>query len=292
MLTANGIPTMVDRVQQGQPATLWTGWERAGESIDPGTVAVSVYSDRQGATILTGASTGGAPGLSRSFILTPAQTANLDRLTVTWTASDSSVLTSYVEVVGGFLFSTMLARSRSPLQEATYTSDTIMAFRTNAEMALEDICGVAFVPRYSREEMSINAPGMLVGSRRRIRSVQQITTHMSDNMGGFQQPLTTLSGMQIVNGTSIYMPSFWNWFSRPIYAAYEHGYDFPPPRVTMAALLLARRWIIESPWDERTTGFRTREGGEMNILTATHTDPFDIPEVVAVADTYGFPVIA
>jgi hypothetical protein len=271
---------------------LWAEWELGGDATDPGTVAVTVFSDRLGAPIMTAAPTTGT-GSSRSVSLTAAQTANLDLLTFTWTAADGSVLTTYAEVVGGFLFSLARARKLSPLQDtAAYTTDAILEARTLAEAALEDICGVSFVPRYSREEVSIEGYGLLRGSRRRIRNVVQLTTFMSTSTGGSQQPLPTLSGLQIVNGTDVYMPMLLNWFSRPIMMAYEHGYPFTPPRVGNAVLLLARRWCIESPWDERTTGFRTRDGGEMSILTASHSDPFDLPEVVAIADAYGFPLVA
>lgn len=293
MLSANGTPTAVDRIQQNQPATLWTEWETGADAVDPGTVTVTISSDRLGTAILTNAPTSGGPGPTRSIGLTSAQTASLDYLTLVWTAADGSTLTNYAEVVGGFIFSIGRARRLSPLQDTTaYTSDALLECRTLAESALEDICGVAFTPRYLREEMSIESYGLLRGSRRRIRNVQEITTWMSDSSGGHQQPIPSLSGMQIINGADVYFPSFWNWYSRPIMMAYEHGYDFPPPRVGNAALLLARRWLIESPWDERTTGFRTREGGEMSILTASHSDPFDLPEVVAVADAYGFPLVA
>jgi hypothetical protein len=154
-------------------------------------------------------------------------------------------------------------------------------------MAIEDICGVSFVPRYSRDWARMTSWGMLEMPRRRISNVIQITT--TTNQG--QQPLTTLVGLRIQPGGLIYVPAYWNWFSTPIGVAYEHGYPYPPPRVSRAALELARRWLIESPWDERMTAFRSREGGEVDILTAAN-DPFDLPEVVAVSELYGLPLVA
>lgn len=293
MLSATGTPTPFDRIPIGQPATLWASWELGGDATDPGTVAVTVTSDRLGTAIMTAAPTTGGPGPARAVALTPAQTANLDMLTLSWIAADGATLTTYAEVVGGFLFSLGRARRMSPLQDTSaYTNDQILEVRTLAETAIEDICGVSFVPRYRHEEVGIEGYGLLRGSRRKIRNVIQITSWMSSSTGGSQQPLPTLSGMQIINGTEVYLPMIWNWYSRPIMMSYEEGYSFTPPRVSNAALLLARRWAIESPWDERTTGFRTRDGGEMSILTASHSDPFDLPEVVAIADAYGFPLVA
>jgi hypothetical protein len=283
----------MDRIQRGQPATVQASWERAGVPVDPGDpVTVTVTRDSNGTQGPPITATGG-PGTSRQIALTPSDTANLDWLTLLWTAADGSTLTTYIEIVGDFYFTVARARQMSPLQDtATYSTQSIINFRTLAEFALESICGVAFVPSYRREEMSIEGYGLIRGSRRRITKVLQITTFMSTPSGGNQVPLTTLSGLQIVNGADIYFTMLWNWFSRPIMCAYEHGYPFVPPRVSNAALLLARRWLVESPWDERTTGFRTRDGGEMSILTANHSDPFDLPEIVATVDSYAVPLVA
>jgi hypothetical protein len=288
MLSASGIPTALDRVQQAQPATVYTQWERAGLPVDPGTVAVTVTSDRTGAPIVTSAPAAGT-GTSRSYTLTPAQLANLDLLTLSWTASaDSSVLTTFVEVVSRFLFPIAAARARSPLQDtSTYTTDSLLAYRTYAEIALEDICGVSFVPRYSRDVARLNHWGMLEVPRRRVSNLVQVTT--MTNSG--PQAVPTLVGARLLPGGQIYLPAYWNFFSYPISIAYEHGYPYPPPRVSRAALELARRWLIESPWDERMVAFRSREGGEVDILTAKG-DPFDLPEVVAVSELYGLPLVA
>ncbi len=278
----------MDRLLRNQPGTLTATWERDGVQVDPGTVTVTVTNDA-GTNIVTNQGTTGSPGSSRSVVLSASATAQLDSLTVTWTAADGSTLTTYAEIVGGFLFSIQRARTRSPLQDTTaYPTSQLLFYRTLAEMALEDVCGVAFVPRYSRHEASVVNYGVLEVPRRRITSVRSIWT--ATNSG--PQALPTLSGLRILSGSSIFLPTFWNWYSRPVYVGYEHGYQETPPRVSRAALELARRWMVESPWDERATSFRTRDGGDMSIMTASHSDPFDIPEVVAVADVYGLPLVA
>jgi hypothetical protein len=246
--------------------------------------------------LVSGAATLGYPGNEgRTYVLTPALCSQLDYLTVQWyAASDGSTLTTYAEVVGDFYFSVAQARLRTPLQDVTtYTTQQILDYRTLAEMALDDICGVGFVPRFSYDEAQIASWGLLELPRRRIRTVRNIYTATDSG----PQALTNLTGLRIESGELVFMPSIWNWWSRPIQIAYEHGYNSCPPRVARAALELARRWLVESPWDERATGFRTRDGGEMTILTARTTvngvtHPFDIPEVSAVAEVYGTPMIA
>jgi hypothetical protein len=154
---------------------------------------------------------------------------------------------------------------------------------------------VSFVPRYRHDPARIVSWGLLEVPRRKVNLVRNIFWQQDIPGGGGtsqQVAITTLSGLRIDNGTTIWLPGIYNLWSVPITVAYECGYRFTPPRVMRATVELARRWIIESPWDERTTGFRTRDGGQMTILTGNHTDAFDIPEVVAVADAYGMPMIA
>jgi hypothetical protein len=279
----------VDRIQLGQSGTLNASWERDGELWDPGTVTVTIASQRTGSQLVSGVAASGTGTAGRTLVLTPSQTSALDYYTISWTSSeDGSVLTTYADIVGGFLFSVAQARARSPLGDTTnYPTEAILYYRTLAEAALEDICGVAFVPRFSQTKARIVGAGMLEVSRRYLTNVVNVYTTTNDGL----QVLPTLSGLRIENGGTIWMPAYWNFWAMPIVVAYEHGYNETPFRVSRAALELAKRWLIESPWDERMTMFRSREGGEVDILTAQQ-DPFDIPEVVAIANIYGTPMIA
>jgi hypothetical protein len=283
----------IDRIIRGQAGTVYAYWERDGVAWDPGTTTVTITNDEGAVLVNAAATTTLGTGL-RSYDLSPSITGTLDLLTIQWLAgADGSTLTTYAEIVGGFYFSVAQARQRTPLQDTvTYTTQQIIDYRTLAEMAIEDMCGVAFVPRYTHEEAQIASWGMLETSRRRITTVRNIWTQTNNG----PQALPTLSGLRIDSGQIVFMPAIWNWWSRPITIAYEHGYPYAPPRVARAALELMRRWVVESPWDERATGFKTREGGEMTILTARTvkagvTYAFDIPEVAAVAELYGTPLI-
>lgn len=279
-----------DRIQLNQGGTCHAFWERDGYPWDPGTVTVTVTND-EGVALVTDASAtkpdNGLPG-ERTFLITPVLAGQLDSLTLAWTSeTDSSILTTKVDVCGGFLFSVAQARRLSPLGDTTnYPAQHILAARTLAEMALEDVCGVAFAPRYRRDHARIVSFGLLNLPRRRVTSVRAIFT--TTDSGLMQLP--SLTGLRIQSGGNIFMPSFYNWWSTPIVVTYENGYESPPPRVGQAAALLARRWLVESPWDERMIAFRSREGGEVDILTA-QGEAFDIPEVVAVSELYGFPLI-
>ena len=288
----------MDRILQGQTGTINAYWERDGAAWDPGSTTVVVTND-EGVTVAHGTAVAGNTGY-RTFDLPLSATSGLDYLTAAWTASDSSVLTTYAEVVSSFYFTVAQARARSPLGDTTtFPTQNILDFRTMAERALEDICGVAFTRRYSHHTATIASWGLLKVPRRLAKVVRNIYTQTDQG----PVALPTLSGLRIMPSGLIFIPTFWNWWSEPITVAYEHGYDYVNPRVSRAALELARRWIVESPWDERTTAFRTRDGGEMQLLTAGTSrpgsatsgggisNPFDIPEVVSVAEAYGMPAV-
>lgn len=276
----------MDRLLIGQPGTLYATWERDGEPVSPGSVTVTITRDSDGSTLLSdGAAV--VQGATASLLLTPAQTASLDLYTAVWIATDGSSLTTYAEVVGGYHFSIRQARLRAPLQDVqAYPTDALLYYRTLAEMALERVCGVAFVPRYSRDEARSATIGTLSLPRRRITQVLQITLASDEG----PQPIPSLAGLRVQQGGQVWLPALWNFWSFPIFVAYLHGYDYCDPRVSRASLELARRWVIESPWDERMTAYRQRDGGQMEILTATGS-AFDIPEVEAVAEIYGTPMI-
>lgn len=287
----------MDWLQQSQGGTLNAYWERAGVAWDPGAnVQVAVYSNRQTPStpgvaptpvLLASGTASGSGNQGRTFTLTAAQTAQLDYLTVTWTASDGSVLTTYAEIQGSYSFSVAQARTKSPLQDATtYPASSIVFYRGLAEQALEDILGFSVVPRYRQDIATITGSGLLMLPRRKLRNILWIT------QAGLTVPV--LVGLRLFDGGLVYTPGLWQWYSwwsQPIEIGYEEGLDSCPYRISNALLLLARRWVVESPWDERMTSFRSREGGDLEILTADHSNPFDIPEIVAIAGAYGTPLV-
>src|SRR6516162_7622219 len=103
----------IDRILKGQPAALMAYWERDGAAWDPGTTTVTVTNDEGVVLALNQPATSVGTGL-RTYELPASATGTLDFLTVAWTASDGSVLTTYAEVVGGFYFSVAQARLRTP----------------------------------------------------------------------------------------------------------------------------------------------------------------------------------
>lgn len=108
------------------------------------------------------------PAGTFSYSLAAVSNARLDRLTVAWTSALGTVPT-IVEVAGGFLVSsaTMLGLYPDELQAVRD------ARRIDIEQRLEGACGVAFVPRYERENVTVLRRGrarLKWGAIRKIRS--------------------------------------------------------------------------------------------------------------------------
>lgn len=294
----------MERVGRGVGGTITATFtlDGAGSPPSPNTATVTLTRDSDGTTVVSGAAaTPGANGTFTYFV-TPAQAGALDLLTASWTATvngNVTTITTQVEVVGGFLFSIADARALPALANGTtYPDANIRAARTLAEQALEDACGVSFVPRYRREITSGNYQDTIMLQRPRPTLLRSIT------VTGVVLTAADLAQVVMLPTGALYRPALWGgmsyyggaaiWGSQNVpgggtgnvVVVYEHGYPTPPMRVARAALLLARRWLVDSPVDERTTQVTT-EGGTISFMAAGGVGSFDLPEVVACVQQYG-----
>lgn len=293
----------MERVGRGVGGTITATFtvDGVGSAPSPNAAAVTLIRDSDGTTVASAAATPGANGVFTYFV-TPAQAGVLDVLTASWTAAvngNATTITTQVEVVGGFLFTIADARSLPALANpTTYPDANIRAARTLAEQALEDACGVAFVPRFqSRETLDGNYQNTLLLRKPRptlLRSVTVTGVAMSaaDLAQVVLRPTGELYRAALWPGTSLYGGSaIWGSQSTPggsgnILVSYEHGYPIAPARVSRACLLLAKRWLVDSPVDERTTQVTT-EGGTISFLASGTAGPFDIPDVNQCVVEYG-----
>jgi hypothetical protein len=270
----------LERVQQNTPLTLSQQWSEDGAAVDPGTVTLGI--DRADGTVLVaaGTATSGSGTSPRTFNLTTTHTALLDTLEVTWTSTLKGSLLSYVEVAGGFLFSIAQARAVSPLNNTTaYPTATIVQMRTTVEQALEDACGVAFVPRYRLETLS--GPGgtslLLAPRTTAIRSATVSDTVLA---AGDLTDLT-YSPTGFVDGYA------WTYGSSNITVGYEHGWPSPPERIRRAALTLAKAWLVEGPVDDRASTFSSVDGGTYGLVVEGRAgSQFGLPTVDAAVNQY------
>jgi hypothetical protein len=215
-----------ERILQLTPGTLSQQWYEDGVAVDPGTVTIGIT--RADGTTLVAAGTGttGTGTAARTYSLTTTHTALLDRLTVTWTSTSKGTLTSYLEVVGGFLVSLSDLGTVLTGKTAAQLADK----RTAIEQRLEKELGYAVVPRYALENR--RARDGVVATRLSLRAVRSIST----TSAGVTTPYSVaqLSALTLES---------WGvcgvWTRGPVTIGYEHGEDFPDSDIAEAALLLA-----------------------------------------------------
>jgi hypothetical protein len=275
----------VERILQNTPGSVSQAWYEGGVIVDPGTVTVDV-TRADGTAIATGAGTTGTGAATRIYNLSEiTHTALLDRLTIRWVSSAKGTLVSYVEIVGGFLFSIAEARAVKPLdQTAVFSTASIIAMRTMVEDAIEDAAGVAFVPRYTLETVSGSPHGLLL-TWPKLRSIRSAsTTYLGST--------TTLGANDLLGLTwGTYAGLYgYSWTSGyPWRIGYEHGMDRPPEEIKRAALILAKLWLSAQnrPVDDRAITFATSEGGTYSLaVPGRNGSHFGHPDIDAAIDRH------
>lgn len=284
-----------ERIIINRSATLSHVFYVNGVAADPtGTPTVQILRS-DGTTVTTGTVTDD-PAAGTWTVTIPA-TANtlLDTLEVTWTATvsgETQEYVDYVDVAGGYLFSIAQARALPPLSNTTtYTTARIAEARVLAEQTIEDACGRAFVPRYTRETLHGTGTQTLMLSMPDIRAVRSVAITTGTSASGYTADELALlavnpSGLLHNNGAA------WTAGVGNITVGYEHGLGTPPARVSQAALLLARSWLVKGPVDDRALGQATA-GGDFSFGLATPGrggSYVGIPEVDATIDAYSLRV--
>jgi hypothetical protein len=271
----------LERVLQLTPATLSQQWYEDGSAVDPGSVTVTV-TGADGTAVASGAASGTGTA-ARTYNLTTTHTALLDRLTVTWASTLKGTQTSYVEVVGGFLFSIADFRALGTgyANTTNYPTATVVDMRTTVEQALEDACGVAFVPRYELETLNGVTGGLLPVKWAKVRAIRTVTV---DTVAG------TVADYVALREGMIYGSAYWSAGYGNVTVGYEHGHSTPPMRIKRAALILAKRWITPGSADDRAINVSNETGTYALFQAGVRGHQFDVPEVQAAVDQYSLAV--
>lgn len=278
----------MDRILKGTAATIAATFYVDGTGTNPTPDAATIRITRADGTDLVPAGTAATDDVAGRFTyqLAPSQTATLDTLTVEWATTNLGTITTIVEIAGGFLFSIADARALKPLDNTvTYTTATIQAMRTLVEQAIEDACGVAFVPRHARETLNGTGGRHVMLSHPLVQRVRTATNGT-----------TTMAASDLAARPSGLMYSLTGSFGYGygnVAVEYEHGYQYAPERVKRAAIRLARRWLVEGPVDDRATSMSTDDGTFALMTPGMRGMLFDLPEVQAVVDQYSIrPMVA
>ena len=270
----------MQRVVVGRSFTLSQTFYEDGVATAPtGTPTVSITRD-DGTLVTHSAVT--VDETTASVTVPASENTLLDSLTVTWTATiagEPQVYEDTVEVAGGFLFSIAQALATSGL--GGKTEEDIRGVRTLVETALEQACGVAFVPRYSRMFVSGNGLSTYLLPPR-------VTAIRSLKVDGVAA--TDVDTMLVLPSGELYYPTgFTRGFSN-YEIAFEHGHPYPPPRVSAAALLWAKTILVSGPMDDRALTYSTEDASYTMAVPGMRGSVSGIPEVDATIAAYSLNV--
>ncbi len=177
--------------------------------------------------------------------ITTTHTAALDWLQITWTGTMATgqvqVYRDVVEVVGAHYVTIPELRAQPGLSDTSkYPVALMREMRDEFESMVENVCSTAFVRRYQRDRIDGNGRKSLGLSRRNPRAVIAVTingTVAAETFDLYPQ------GMIVRRATTFPLPDSTNGY-RNIGAAYEHGYDAPPPQLKRQALKVIRADLL------------------------------------------------
>jgi hypothetical protein len=297
------IPVADQRIRRATPATLAVVWsDQDGDDADP-TAPVTVGVTRADGTVLVAPGTAAAVADSTVTVaLSVAQTAILDWLTATWTDAAGVVLTTVVEVVGGYYLSIGDIRALKNI-ESNFDAVDIIEARRWFEDGFEQYCGTAFVRRYRLISVWGEGKDYIDLPDRNPQSPLRL----------LQFGLIQLTGIALSNTVVTadgrlqrYFPYFSNatddqwgrWSDRfpagiRITVGYEHGLSSPPGRVRDAAKVAIRDKLLTDNTGSRDYAQITEVGTVIRSSLPGPGRPFGIPYVDRIAnemrERYGRP---
>lgn len=224
------------RVRRRTSKTLeWIPVDADGEPTtdDPGVVTVTI-TRADGSTVVADAATASV-GVKRTFTLTRAHTADLDRLTVRWSDATGVLDETFVDIVGGYYFTADELRESQPSKtdETKFPTPRVVHYRTIVETMIEDLTSVAWVPRFSVDTfLGVNTARMRLASPE-VRDVRFVRAWWGD---GDPVDLTaTELGYIRRDGAWLVLP--YALTATRVQVGYEHGYDHPLPDVKEQAMV-------------------------------------------------------
>ena len=258
---------------------VWTG-APAGRALGEITLEVIDTSD-DSVVLAEGAASSllESPGTYRRAYTTPALAGLLLEI---WTDHVASVTSTqelevtYTAAVTPMLFTLEQARALKPLDNVTkYPDEAIIAAGEAASEALEHACSVAFSPRLFQEVSTGTGRYTLPLKVARPLYLTEVT------VGG----VDVLSSA-VLDGGSLYTPGRWTTGREVVVTGYA-GYAVTPAHVSRAALLLAKRWLVDSPLNDRMTSHTAPDGTTERFITAgIGSAIFDVPECNSVINEY------
>lgn len=245
---SNYIQPYSQRIVAGTaPSLSWQLIDGTGEPADPGTVTVTV-TRADGTVLATSAATSGTGTAARTYALTVAQMATLDRLMVTWVSSGTTLATTEVDVTASPWFSNAELRAQEPslAQTAAYPADVITTARLYVEAFFERVCHRRFVPGYDLRWVEGATSTSLVLPHPEVRKVRSAALY--NDPAGTSVATLTLTELNAIPAapSGVIARYATTWATRWVKIGYEHGFTTPPPDVKRAAMRLTREILNEA----------------------------------------------
>jgi hypothetical protein len=233
------------RILRGPAATIGVTWSDQNDTpvaaTSPPEVEVTAY---DGTVVHTATATEGVDEEGRyETTLPPAATALLDRLTATW-AVDDDVRTTTHDVTGGWYLSLPEMRRAALTDLAKFSDEQLLLARLEAENEVEDICGTAFVPRFTVASAVGDGGGTLTVPVDAVRVVRAVTVRPLDG-STVAWTLGQVAGVRVDQAGGLVAP--WSLFwpaGATVEVAVEHGADRPPVELTQVMLRRIRTSVL------------------------------------------------
>lgn len=271
------------RVLKGQPSTL-----SLSRDTKPTSGTVTITRDRDSVAVVSAqAVTVEADRVTYSL---PAQ-STVSNLTSVWTIVDAdgtSTVTEPVQVVGSRACSISDVRRLKPCDDPNrYPTELIDRAITELEDALEQACGVSFVPRESTVTLDGTGTSELFLSKARPQSISAITVR--DTLASTSWAAGDISALRIDEEAGVLIRSTYTWERgrRNHVVTGTFGYLSVPGIVRQAVALGVRQMLIDSRVDPRAQSVTNEDGTTAQLVTAgVRGATFSLPELNQVVMQY------
>lgn len=185
-------------------------------------------------------------------------------------------------------FTVAEARALAPLQDmGKYPDADIDAMRVAVEEALEHACGVAFVPRVTTpitEILDGDGTDEIV-----LKDWARPITISAATVSTIALTSDQLAALVLSADGTIYSPALWTRGRRNVSITYTHGWPAVPGRVKRAAIRGTKRFLVDTPVNDRAISIVNSEDGTVQRLVTAGVGAaiFDIPELNAIVNEYG-----
>lgn len=276
---------MIQRARRGGTATATLVlYDEEGEAPVDSTsdVTVAVARDDGSVVVPAGTATTKPPGTTGRYqlALSAAHTAELDRLTLTWTTSEGTRTTT-VEIVGGHYFEVAELRSAN-LPASKFTTVQLAGARTWITDLIDRECGTSFVSRYHRAALDGSGVSALALPAPYVRRLLAVTV---DDVALTAPQLAALT----LDLDSVEFLTGWTVGIANVDVAYVAGWgsaEEPPTDLREAAIEAATNKLLASNTDTPSRARSiTNEFGSFSLGYAgkDHPTGYDSVDATIVA---------